>query len=205
MMAARLFRRGFQICSITILLKLKLWHLAGSIFLNKATGFTLVELMIVITMLGVLLGVGIPSFNTMIQDNRIASETNRVVANLSYSRTAASSRASVVTMENKSVAAEDWSQGWEIYTDQDALGNTTRVVADTLLRTTDPNATGVTILASAIGNRWISFRTNGMLNEAGNAVVIAVCDERGEANGRDITINLAGRVNLTSPSADCTP
>ena len=173
--------------------------------MNSRQGFTLVELMVAITMLGILLAVAVPSFNAMVGDNRINADSNKLIANLSYSRSAASARASVITMELKSATPKDWSQGWEIYTDQDATGNTARVGTDTLLRDITSLEAGVTINTNNIGNRWISFRANGMLNEAGNTVVIAICDARGEASGRDLNIGITGRVRVTAPSLDCTP
>jgi hypothetical protein len=84
-------------------------------------------------------------------------------------------------------------------------GNSARVVSDTFLRDVSAAGNGVRIRASDPGDRWISYRADGMLNEGGNALAIAVCDDRGEANGRDITVSLVGRVSVTSPSADCTP
>jgi Tfp pilus assembly protein FimT len=108
-------------------------------------------------------------------------------------------------LERTSASANNWALGWEVYTDADSLGNTTRAGADTLLRSASLAYTGVSVASNAAAETWISYRTDGMLNEAGNAIVIAICDERGEANGRDIQINLAGRVSVVSPSADCSP
>ena len=172
--------------------------------INKR-GFTLVELMIAITMLGILMAAAMPSFNAMVGDNRINAESNKFIANLNFSRVAASTRASVINLSRKSATSNDWTQGWEIYTDQDATGNTVRVVADTLLRDVNPLDDGITVNTSTPGNAWISFNTNGMLNENGNTVVVAFCDDRGEASGRDITIGITGRVRVSAPSLDCTP
>ncbi len=173
--------------------------------LKNRLGFTLVELMIAITMLGILLAAAMPSFNSMVGDNRINAEANKFIANLNYSRVAASTRATVINLSRKSATSKDWTQGWEIYTDQDAAGNTSRTVSDTLLRDVGPLDAGVSVNANTSGNAWISFNTNGMLNENGNTVVIAFCDERGEASGRDITISFTGRVRISAPSLDCTP
>ena len=168
-------------------------------------GFTLIELMIAITMLSILLSWGWPSFDSYVQSNRIVAESNRLIANFNYARSEASSRARVVTIQSSADGGQDWTEGWEIYTDTDANGNTARIAADTFLREATPSPAGVTINGNDAADLWISFRTNGMLNEGGSTIVLAICDERGEADGRDLTINLAGRINVTNPSADCTP
>ncbi len=108
-------------------------------------------------MLGIMLAVAVPSFTAMLGDNRLNAESNKFIANLSYSRTAATTNASAITLERKSATAKDWSQGWEIYTDQDATGNSTRVGTDTLLRNVAPLETGVTVNANTLGDRWISL------------------------------------------------
>lgn len=173
--------------------------------MHKQDGLTLIELLVVIAVLGFLLGVGVPSFTSFIRDNRIDATANRVISNLNYARSEATSRSAVITLERKGGTANAWSTGWEIYTDADAGGNSTRVGGDLLLRDIDATSEGIDIISDAAGEPWISYRANGMLNEGGNPVVIAICDDRGAADGLDITINLAGRVTLTAPSADCTP
>jgi type IV fimbrial biogenesis protein FimT len=172
---------------------------------SRLSGMTLVELMVAIAMLCIVLSIGFPTFTGFVQDNRITTETNRLVSNLNYARSEASSRATVVTISRKSGTDKVWHEGWEIYTDADDGGNSARVVSDTFLRDVSAAGNGVRIRASDPGDRWISYRADGMLNEGGNALAIAVCDDRGEANGRDITVSLVGRVSVTSPSADCTP
>ncbi len=171
----------------------------------KQRGVTLVELLVALTVLSFMLGVGAPSFVSLVSDNRIDAATTRIAASMNYARNEAVTRAAVITLSRKSGTQFTWSEGWEIYTDTDPAGNTNRAAGDTLLRDANGFGEGLDILTNEAGNNWISFRNNGMLNEAGNPVVIAICDDRGEANGRDITINLAGRVDIVAPSNDCTP
>ncbi len=172
----------------------------------RADGVTLVELIIAITVLSVVLTIGLPSMTTYVQDNRILAESNRIIANLNFARSEASSRATSITMSRKSGANNDWSEGWTMYTDADAGGNSVFVGGvDFLLRDVEAAPAMITVNSNNSGTSWISYQPSGMLNEGGNTVVIAICDDRGEAEGRDITINLAGRVSVDTPSADCTP
>lgn len=56
---------------------------------TRQRGFTLIELMITISILAILLGVGVPSFTNIIQDNRSGALANDIVALLSLARSEA--------------------------------------------------------------------------------------------------------------------
>ena len=168
-------------------------------------GVTLIELLVTIAVLGTLLGVGVPLFTDFVRNNQMDAVTTRLVGTLNFARSEASNRATVITLARKSINNNDWSQGWEVYTDDDATGNTARVGGDTLLRDVDMDSGDITVLSNAPGEPWISYRDNGMLLEDGNDVLIAICDERGEADGREVTVGLTGRVTLTTPANNCAP
>jgi len=49
-------------------------------------GFTLVELMIILALLGILAGIAIPSFNSLIRNNQVQSKAEELAAFLQYAR-----------------------------------------------------------------------------------------------------------------------
>ena len=49
-------------------------------------GITLIELVVTIAVLAVAVAIAVPSYNTLITTNRIASEVNELVASLQYAR-----------------------------------------------------------------------------------------------------------------------
>ena len=55
----------------------------------KSSGFTLVELMITLAIAGILVAVGIPSFNSTISDSRLTSYANEFVTALNLARSEA--------------------------------------------------------------------------------------------------------------------
>lgn len=98
-------------------------------------GFTLLELMIVIAMMGVLMVVGIPSFNAMLTTNELADTTNELTLSLRRARAEAivSGRDVVVCSSTNTDAADpnlitcsgtagNWSNGWVILVDRDQNG-----------------------------------------------------------------------------------
>ena len=90
---------------------------------KKQIGFTLIELMMVVTIAAVLLGIGIPSYNVMRNNNCLVTNTNRLVATLQYARSEAAKRNADVSVRARNGS---WRLGFEIITDEiDADNNGT--------------------------------------------------------------------------------
>ena len=102
---------------------------AGS--LCPAPGFTLIELMITISIAAILLAIGIPSMRDMIQQNRLTGNVNEFVAANMLARSEAIKRGTPVTL-CRSVNAEsasgsnacsgtagDWNTGWIVVVPND--------------------------------------------------------------------------------------
>ena len=90
-------------------------------------GFTLMELMVTLTVVGILAAVGIPSFSSVIRNNRITAHTNELVTALTLARSEAMKRGDVVTTcpsEDGETCAgnNDWSTGWFVFLDTNADG-----------------------------------------------------------------------------------
>jgi len=131
-------------------------------------GFTLVELMITITILAILLAVAVPSFNSTIRQNQIISESNNLLSSIMYARSEASKRGSNVSIcssSNGSSCANstDWSTGWII---TDTNGNVLR---------TATASTGI-IIANKSGDKLFTFASNGSITDH-VAPPTAVCFE----------------------------
>ena len=94
-------------------------------------GFTLIELMVTIAIVGVFASIALPSFSSLIESNRISTATNELVSNLLFARSEALKRRNNVTicpsvtqhLDNASCAASsDFSTGWIVFLDCDANG-----------------------------------------------------------------------------------
>src|SRR5687768_16683450 len=97
----------------------------------RARGFTIMELMLAITVLGVLLAIGIPSFAEITRNNRTAAQTNDLVTALQIARNEASKRGLPVLVcaaaNATTCAAADtsnWANGWLIFVDASGTADT---------------------------------------------------------------------------------
>ena len=155
----------------------------------NSRGFTLVEVMVVITISAILIAMAVPSFRTMIRSNEISSATNSVVAGLDVSRSEAIRRNTVVTMcrsidaatpnpacssaASGNFANNDWAVGWIVFAKAPGnLVNTAVEAGDEIILRQAPfqNAAVERLtVESSIGNpqRW-TYGPNGL--RQGNAL-----------------------------------
>lgn len=127
--------------------------------MKHSTGFTLVELMLTLTVVGILLAVAAPSYRSFVQGNRAAAQANATLRALTYARTEAVKRAGVVTIcqsGNQSSCGGTWADGWIVFSDVDQDGALD--TADTLLQVGTGLAGGSTLAA---GTGFIRYAASG--------------------------------------------
>ncbi len=177
-------------------------------------GFTLLELIVTITIAGILFGIAVPSFNTAIRNNRLTTLNNDFITALNIARSEAVKRGQIVTVcrsaTGTACAADttyNWAPGWIVFTNQN--NNTAIDGGDAILRVQGAAQVQITMIGDNVGgavatdvrNR-INYGSSGMTvaNNGGAGVTgnIAICDNRRtEAVGKIIAINPGGRPNTT--------
>ena len=101
--------------------------------LKKQTGFTMIELLIVVAIISVVAAIALPSFRTMIITNRVSTTVNTLQGAILYARSEALKRGGGVTLcksDNPDAAAPacsnvvsnaaantGWGSGWIIFAD----------------------------------------------------------------------------------------
>ena len=132
--------------------------------------FTLIELMIVLTLIAIMAGIGVPGFQTMVQNNRLTTTTNSLLSALQYARSEAVTQRTAVTVSPLNGA--DWESGALI------------TKGGIKLRETPPAGTGVTVTGSAAS---IIYQPDGSTT----AATFSIEDSR--PSTRQIKINGIGQ------------
>ncbi|MEP6898171.1 MAG: GspH/FimT family pseudopilin [Rhodanobacter sp.] len=138
---------------------------------TKLRGFSLLELMITISVMAILLAVALPSFRDAIHRNQVSSSSNELLASLAYARTEAVTRGQLVSMcpgtkaAGCTAAGQAFDAGWIVYTYPAgaASANKAYVAGAPVLRSVDPRS-GVSIQSHT--TEVITFGQQGQLHSA---------------------------------------
>lgn len=91
-------------------------------------GFTLIELMVAVALVGVLVTVGIPSFSELLANSRMTAFSNDLVTEIYVTRSEAVKRGAAVTIcattdQATCSGSNNWGTGWIIFTDSGTAGS----------------------------------------------------------------------------------
>lgn len=82
-------------------------------------GFTLISLLIAIVIMGIMLAIGIPSFQSTALSSTLGSYTNKLIAGTQLARSEAMKRNTVIRMcpsaNGTTCTTGNWNQGWIVY------------------------------------------------------------------------------------------
>lgn len=146
----------------------------------RTRGFTLPELLIVVTVLAVLMAAGLPSMAEFVRNQRVKTASFDLFSTLVFARSEAITRNAAVKMEPVSGA---WTNGWTV---KDAAGNVLRTAGSV------PN---VTIAGPTLG--FVEFRGSGRLNTT-TMPTFQLSASGGTVQTRCIKIDLSGRPTTTA-------
>lgn len=174
---------------------------------SAQSGFSLIELLIVLVLLGIFAAIAMPNFQRLIASNRLESATDELISQLQFARSEAVVNNRLVTVENTSGQSQRWDLGLRIYTAGDFTANRTyNASTDTLVREhTGLNQPKVTAKATSGAPTWLSFRPNGTLAVT-NTQTIVVCEDDDTTLARAIELQASGRISRSSTApTTCSP
>jgi type IV fimbrial biogenesis protein FimT len=178
------------------------------------SGFTLLELMVVLAIAGILMAVAIPAMGNFVRNGRITAAANDVMAALHFTRSEATKRRQPVTLctsndtinadgsqnDDPTCAASPLLTGWFAFVDLNQ--NATREAGEAVLMQREPMDARI-IARSSVNPFAVTYLNNGFaLNP--NQSQLVLCDERGNvptggdlSSARGILIAVTGRAGVT--------
>jgi len=166
-------------------------------------GFTLLEMLISLTVAAIITTSAIPALHGLIQRNRISNEISTFVTHLHYSRSEAIKRGARAVMcrskDGESCSrTEGWQEGWIIFADYNA--NREFDGRDDLLQVKQGFDNGIAITSGR--RRRIVYQTNG--TSPGTNGTYVFCDPDYPEYARAIILSNLGRPRLARnrPSGD---
>jgi len=179
----------------------------GGAPMPRNSGFTLIELIVVMALAAILLTVGVPVFRDFIRGQRIITQTNELIGALNLARSEAIKRGVRVVICRTAGAdcATDatgiWEKGWMIYADNNRNG--ARDASEPILRAGQQAGGKITIRTGGAFTRWIAYQPGGFSvgnTHLGNGT-FRICDSRGVDQARFVAINTAGRARIREKRA----
>lgn len=140
----------------------------------KSRGFTLIELMLGISVAAVLLAVAVPSFQNVTANNALRTASADLVTAINTARSQAVNLRKDVVLKQKN---SDWSEGWEVEYDTsvDVEGKQHFVPS------------GKVTVSAAVSE--LTFRSSGMVSDEAE---FTLCDDRSGEKGRRIRVKKFG-------------
>ncbi len=169
--------------------------------MEKERGFTIVELMVGLSIAAILLTVGLPSMHDLIRNNRLVAATNTFVSSLYLVRSEAIKQGRNATLCVSSDLVKctgeiNWQLGWIAWVDIDASGGDPD--AGEILRIVQSLPASITITPN-VAQSSFQIDAQGAVNNPN--VTLDLCDDRTGEIGKQLRIMATGGVSLNSQFA----
>ena len=173
---------------------------------SNGSGFTLLELMVVVAVIAVMLMAGGASFRTSLERNQQKSTVNSVLDMLSYARAEAVIRAEPVaacpSTNGSSCSGAAWEDGWVVFVDSGvgaggSVSDGIRNGGEELLRVASAAPDGMSVrTVNFASTSSVLFRDDGRLSQNDSGTFV-ICSALGVTEAAGVVVGVSGQSRLT--------
>lgn len=161
--------------------------------IKPTLGFTLIELLIVIAIVGITLGIAVPSFQSLIASNRLTTSANNLVSALQLAKSEAiKSNYLIIVSKNTT-----WTNGWVVFADKDQSGDQATDGTEPTISAFDALSTGFTVTPTTGYANKVTYRPDGRSTTNGS---FNFCSPTNTADFRRVVVAATGRVRVETPT-----
>ncbi|MBB3214358.1 type IV fimbrial biogenesis protein FimT [Herbaspirillum sp. Sphag1AN] len=172
--------------------------------INGAAGLTLVELLIVLSIVALLLAAGVPSFRHYLQTQQVNNAAGDFLFALNLARSEAMRRGTRVDLAARD--GNDWQSGWQVFVRQSGADKYTVGSDDELIHSHAPLKLPLKLVArlSDRSGAYIAYNASGRTRTNVSTLTRQWGSWQFSLNGqaRLIRLTLAGRARMCNPATD---
>ena len=168
--------------------------------MKKCKGFTLIELMVSVSILALLSIIALPTFNHLIIQTRVDSEITQLHRLLLTARNFSINSSFIVTvcpLDNTNVCTTNWQNEISVFTDFDSDKVYEPLLDEKIIRVKKAIKIGDT-LEYGIGRNGVIYAPTGRLAGWGSNGTFKYCPENESEYSRGIRIAVSGRLYLST-------
>ena len=185
-----------------------------SLMRSHSRGVTLIELLVAISVLGILLAIGVPAMARFLHDVRVSNATNEFVNAIGLARAEAIKRSRLVTLcrstdaetattPSCSTVGDDWNTGWLVFVEGSSSSGVGEYDDGEVILARRGSLPGNISATMSTANAWITFNSSGEPGGMSNFGINFNYSADTSIKSRQICMSRSGRVRVELDATTC--